>query len=55
MIERLLAYVAQPGSSGLARTLLLTTHQVELARPLAQTTLTLREGRLVSQIEVAAP
>jgi ABC-type multidrug transport system ATPase subunit len=54
MIERLLAYVAQPGSSGLARTLLLTTHQAELARPLAQTTLTLREGRLVSQIEAAA-
>jgi ABC-type multidrug transport system ATPase subunit len=53
MIERLLAYVAQPGSSGLARTLLLTTHQAELARPLAQTTLTMREGRLVSQIEAA--
>jgi ABC-type multidrug transport system ATPase subunit len=55
MIERLLAYVAKPGSSGLARTLLLTTHQAELARPLAQTTLTLREGRLVSQIETATP
>jgi len=54
MIERLLTYVAQPGSNGLARTLMLTTHQAELARPLAQTTITLREGRLVSQIGTAA-
>ena len=53
MITRLLAYVAQPSSSGLARTLLLTTHQAELARPLAQSTLTLSAGRLVSLIETA--
>jgi ABC-type multidrug transport system ATPase subunit len=51
MITRLLAYVAQPSSSGVARTLLLTTHQAELARPLAQSTLTLSAGRLVSLIE----
>ena len=51
MIERLLAYVAQPASSGLARTLLLTTHQAQLAQPLAQATLTLSQGRLVSLIE----
>lgn len=51
MITRLLAYVAQPSRSGLARTLLLTTHQAELARPLAQSTLTLNAGRLVSLIE----
>ena len=50
MIERLLAYVAEPGAAGLARTLLLTTHQAELARPLAQITLTLREGRVVSMV-----
>ena len=54
MISRLLDYVAQPSSSGLARTLLLTTHQAELARPLAQSTLTLSGGRLVSLIETAA-
>ncbi len=48
MITRLLAYLAQPAPSGLARTLLLTTHQAELARPLAQSTLTLSAGRLVS-------
>jgi ABC-type multidrug transport system ATPase subunit len=54
MIARLLDYVAQPSSSGLARTLLLTTHQAELARPLAQSTLTLSGGRLVSLIETAA-
>jgi ABC-type multidrug transport system ATPase subunit len=51
MITRLLAYVAQPSQSGLARTLLLTTHQAELARPLAQSTLTLSAGRLVSLVE----
>jgi ABC-type multidrug transport system ATPase subunit len=54
MITRLLAYVALPSSSGLPRTLLLTTHQAELARPLAQSTLTLSGGRLVSLIETAA-
>jgi ABC-type multidrug transport system ATPase subunit len=54
MITRLLAYVARPSRSGLARTLLLTTHQAELARPLAQSTLTLNAGRLVSLIETAA-
>ena len=53
MITRLLAYVAQPSRSGLARTLLLTTHQAELARPLAQSTLTLSAGRLVSLLETA--
>jgi ABC-type multidrug transport system ATPase subunit len=51
MIERLLAYVAQRGRSQLARTLLLTTHQAQLAQPLAQSTLTLSQGRLVSLIE----
>jgi ABC-type multidrug transport system ATPase subunit len=51
MITRLLAYVAQPSRSGVARTLLLTTHQAELARPLAQSTLTLSAGRMVSLIE----
>ena len=51
MITRLLAYGAQPSRSGLARTLLLTTHQAELARPLAQSTLTLNAGRLVSLVE----
>ena len=50
MITRLLAYGAQPSRSGLARTLLLTTHQAELARPLAQSTLTLNAGRLVSLV-----
>lgn len=51
MIERLLAYVAEPSRSGLARTLLLTTHQAQLAQPLAQSTLTLSRGRLVSLME----
>ena len=51
MIERLLLYVAQKSKSGLARTLLLTTHQAQLAAPLAGSTLTLSAGRLVSLVE----
>jgi ABC-type multidrug transport system ATPase subunit len=50
MIARLLAYAAQPGSDGLPRTLLLTTHQAELARPLARTTVTLQGGRVASVV-----
>jgi ABC-type multidrug transport system ATPase subunit len=48
MIARLLAWLAEPTT---ARTLLLTTHQAELARPLARTTITLCEGRVVSIVE----
>jgi ABC-type multidrug transport system ATPase subunit len=50
MVERLIAYLSEPGGDGVARTLLLTTHQHELARPLAKTTVTLSGGR-VSSIE----
>ncbi len=46
MIVRLQAYLAQPGTRGVPRTLLLTTHQAQLAQPLARVTLTLRDGRL---------
>ena len=51
MVERLVAWVAGPN-----RTLLLTTHQAELARPLAHTTVTLSGGRLasVTQTKVTA-
>jgi ABC-type multidrug transport system ATPase subunit len=52
MIERLLHYCAHSGSVGVARTLMLTTHQAELARPLARTTITMRAGRIAS-IEAA--
>jgi ABC-type multidrug transport system ATPase subunit len=48
MVERLMAYVAEPGADGVARTLLMTTHQAELARPLAKTTITLNAGQIVS-------
>ena len=48
MIDRLLAWIAIPNANGTPRTLLLTTHQAELAKPLARTTITLGEGRLVS-------
>jgi ABC-type multidrug transport system ATPase subunit len=48
MVDRLLQYVSEPGSNGLPRTLLLTTHQAELARPLARTTITLKAGSIDS-------
>jgi len=49
MIVRLQQWLAQPGADSASRTLILTTHQAELARPLARTTLTLSAGKLVSQ------
>jgi ABC-type multidrug transport system ATPase subunit len=55
MIDRLLSWLAEPTSKPnietKTRTLLLTTHQAELAKPLARTTITLSEGRLVSRVE----
>jgi ABC-type multidrug transport system ATPase subunit len=49
MTARLRAYLAQPGRNGVARTLFLTTHQADLARPLATTTLTLMAGQLTAR------
>lgn len=48
MVELLLHYVKTQSTTGRGRTLLLTTHQAELARPLADTTLTLHRGEVVS-------
>ena len=48
MIARLHTYLATPTAAGQPRTLILTTHQAELARPLANLTLTLQQGRIVS-------
>lgn len=45
MVARLHRFLAAPSGAGQPRTLLLTTHQAELARTLASTTLTLRDGR----------
>jgi ABC-type multidrug transport system ATPase subunit len=50
MIARLLAYQAADPT----RTLILTTHQADLARPLARTTITLNAGRIASVIEAEA-
>ena len=50
MIARLQRYLAQPGPEGTRRTLLLTTHQAELAKPLAGQTLTLEAGKLVASV-----
>ncbi|HEV2576332.1 MAG TPA: ABC transporter ATP-binding protein [Acidobacteriaceae bacterium] len=49
MLTRLRAFLAQPGRNGSARTLFLTTHQADLARPLATTTLVLHAGQLTAQ------
>jgi ABC-type multidrug transport system ATPase subunit len=48
MLNRLRAFLAEPGRSGLPRTLILTTHQAELARPIATTTLNLNHGQLTA-------
>jgi ABC-type multidrug transport system ATPase subunit len=49
MTTRLRSFLAQPGRNGVARTLILTTHQAELARPLATTTLVLMAGQLTAR------
>ncbi|MFC6644790.1 ABC transporter ATP-binding protein [Granulicella cerasi] len=48
MVARLKQWQHEPSHNGTPRTLLLTTHQAELARPLAQTTLRMNGGRLLS-------
>jgi len=48
MIDRLLAWVDVPSADGTPRTLMLITHQAELASPLARTTITLHSGRLAT-------
>jgi ABC-type multidrug transport system ATPase subunit len=47
MTARLQAFLAELGTDGIARTLVLTTHQRDLANPLNPTALTLHEGRLL--------
>jgi ABC-type multidrug transport system ATPase subunit len=49
MIARLQQWLAVSGPNDAKRTLILTTHQAELARPLARITLTLSAGQLISQ------
>ena len=57
MVSRLQRYLNEPSANGQARTLLLTTHQAELARPLAGHTLMMNAGRLTSNTdpEVSLP
>lgn len=47
MVERLQRFVNERSENGTPRTLILTTHQAELAHPLAQLTLTMQGGRLL--------
>lgn len=46
MVDHLRIFLARPGRNGARRTLFLTTHQAELARPLASSVLHLSAGRL---------
>jgi ABC-type multidrug transport system ATPase subunit len=48
MVARLREFLAKPGRNGAARTLFVTTHQADLARPLATTILTLSQGQLAT-------
>jgi ABC-type multidrug transport system ATPase subunit len=48
MLTRLRTFLAEPGRTGLAHTLILTTHQADLARPIATTTLNLNHGQLTA-------
>lgn len=48
MLHRLRTFLAEPGRNNLPRTLFLTTHQADLARPLATTTLNLNHGQLTA-------
>jgi ABC-type multidrug transport system ATPase subunit len=47
MTARLQNFLAEPGTGNARRTLILTTHQKELARPLNPLAITLHNGRLV--------
>jgi ABC-type multidrug transport system ATPase subunit len=49
MTARLRAFLVGRGRDGVPRTLFLTTHQADLARPLATTTLTLMAGQLTAR------
>jgi ABC-type multidrug transport system ATPase subunit len=51
MLERLAGFLAASGRGGVPRTLVLTTHQADLARPLATATVTLSRGRLSAELE----
>jgi ABC-type multidrug transport system ATPase subunit len=61
MVELLLDFRTWPVIAGTAidpgargRTIILTTHQAKLAEPLADTTLTMRAGAIVSTTNAAA-
>jgi len=54
MVELLADFRTWPVPGGGRRTILLTTHQAHLADPIADTTLTMRNGQIVSSIAGAA-
>jgi len=49
MVELLADFRTWPVSGGGRRTILLTTHQAHLAEPIADTTLTMRNGQIVTE------
>lgn len=57
MVELLIDFRKWPvdGIGTRSRTILLTTHQAALAEPLAETTLTMRSGTIVSTVRSASP
>ena len=50
MVERLQQFVAEPPTNSQPRTLILTTHQAELALPLAKLTFTMLEPGFIWRI-----
>ena len=52
MIVRLRTFLSEPGRNGIRRTLVVTTHQAGLARPLASSVLRLSAG-VLSQVDAA--
>jgi energy-coupling factor transporter ATP-binding protein EcfA2 len=50
MVELLADFRTWPVPGGGARTIILTTHQASLAEPIAERTLTMRQGQIVDSV-----
>lgn len=51
MVELLCDFRTWPVAGGGGRTIVMTTHQAKLAEPLAETTVTMRGGEIVTMVE----
>jgi ABC-type multidrug transport system ATPase subunit len=54
MVELLADFRTWPVPGGGSRTLIITTHQAKLAEPLADTTLTMRNGQILEALSAAS-